>query len=583
MFWSNLGLNKKMSVVIGLLMLILLCTSGVFAWRLKTLHKEVLKVEFAAELNAIVLLRELDHFRWITVLQRYAYDPSVTSLTLQEDDHKCGFGQWYYGTARTTAEKAFPEISAPLKLIEAPHAALHASASTIRNLKSAGNITEAQTVFIDTSLQSMKTVQELLDQIAKTSSDERVRSGENLERMVEESLQNTLILVIAAFFMALGLGIIITKSTVGPILKIASYVEQVGDGHFDATLEMPRKDELGYLAGDVKKMVTNIKTMMHAMEEKSAEAERHAAAAEEAQQGVEAARIADQAKVDSMNHIAAQLEEIVAHTNQMTESMAGTIQTATDGMQAQQQHAQDTALSMEQMSSAINDVARNALSASESASATKVNAEQGSSIVADTISAIREVSDKAKLISESMAALDEQAKNIGHVMDIINDIADQTNLLALNAAIEAARAGEAGRGFAVVADEVRKLAEKTMQATHGVAAVISAIQNSASTNLRSVEEAVNAADKSTHLAQSAGDSLQSILTIADMNAEKAQNIASASEEQSASGELIHERTAEVSRVATHNSELMAEAGRAVAELEQSIARIVSLVDKLRDA
>ncbi|MCL1888956.1 MAG: methyl-accepting chemotaxis protein, partial [Desulfovibrionaceae bacterium] len=194
-----------------------------------------------------------------------------------------------------------------------------------------------------------------------------------------------------------------------------------------------------------------------------------------------------------------------------------------------------------------------------------------------------EIVDATSKLKTQMEQLGEKTANISQVMQLIQDVADQTNLLALNAAIEAARAGEVGRGFAVVADEVRKLAEKTMQATHGVAAVINAIQSSASTNLHSVEEAVNAAGKSTHLAQSAGDSLRSILTIADVNAEKAQNIASAAEEQSASGELIHERTAEVSRVATHNSELMAEAGRAVAALEQSIARIVALVERLRTA
>jgi len=249
-------------------------------------------------------------------------------------------------------------------------------------------------------------------------------------------------------------------------------------------------------------------------------------------------------------------------------------------MKLQQQHASETASGMEHMSAAVHDVARNALSASESAGETKKNAEQGARIVTDTIAAIHEVSDQAKLIAESMAALDGQAKNIGQVMDVISDIADQTNLLALNAAIEAARAGDAGRGFAVVADEVRKLAEKTMNATHEVGAVIKAIQDSASSNLRSVGEAVSAADKSTQLAQSAGDSLHSIVAIAEVNAGKVQAIASASEEQSSSGALISQRTAEVSRVATHNAELMVEADQAVVELEGLIHQIASIVEEL---
>ncbi|MDR2695560.1 MAG: methyl-accepting chemotaxis protein [Deltaproteobacteria bacterium] len=160
-------------------------------------------------------------------------------------------------------------------------------------------------------------------------------------------------------------------------------------------------------------------------------------------------------------------------------------------------------------------------------------------------------------------------------------MADQTNLLALNAAIEAARAGDAGRGFAVVADEVRKLAEKTMLATHEVAAVIKAIQDSAEANLRAVEGAANTADKSTQLAQTAGASLHAIVAIADVNAEQAQAIATASEEQAVSGSLIHERTAEVSRVATHNAELMMEANRAVVSLEELIRRIVAVVGELR--
>jgi methyl-accepting chemotaxis protein len=583
MSWNNLALNKKMSIIIGLLLLVILGLSGMFALRLQMLSGEVENVEFASELNAIVLLRELDHWRWIAALQRYVYDDSAASLTIQEDDHKCGFGQWYYGPQKTAAEKAFPAIREPLRAIEAAHAGLHASATTIKALKSAGNTADAKATFEKVSLQHMQTVQGLLSQISKVASEERARSVKSLGAMVAQSLLQMLVLVIGASCMALCLGWIMTRSTAGPILRIARYVEQIAEGRFDVTLDMQRRDELGRLADDLKEMVAKIVAMMHTTEEKSKEAESLAAAAQKAQQAVEAARVAEHAKVENMNRIAGELDDIVAQARQMTASMAEVIQTTTGGMQAQQEHAQETATGMEQMSGAVHDVASNALSASESAAETKQNAEQGARIVADTIAAIHEVSDQAQLIAESMAALDGKAKNIGQVMNVISDIADQTNLLALNAAIEAARAGDAGRGFAVVADEVRKLAEKTMQATHEVAAVITAIQDSASANLHAVGGAVSAADKSTQLAQSAGAALQSIVTMTDLNAEKVHAIADASEEQSAAGEMISLRTTEVSRVATHNAELMVEADRAVVQLEQAIDRIVALVEELRAA
>ncbi|MDR2694865.1 MAG: methyl-accepting chemotaxis protein, partial [Deltaproteobacteria bacterium] len=174
-----------------------------------------------------------------------------------------------------------------------------------------------------------------------------------------------------------------------------------------------------------------------------------------------------------------------------------------------------------------------------------------------------------------------QAESIGGVMNVISDIADQTNLLALNAAIEAARAGEAGRGFAVVADEVRKLAEKTMSATQEVGANISAIQQSARTNIGEVSEAVKAVTEATDLANTSGQALEEIVSLASANSAVVTSIATAAEEQSATSEEINRAIEAVSLIVRDTADGMAQASAAVQELSRMAQELNTVMTELR--
>ncbi len=147
----------------------------------------------------------------------------------------------------------------------------------------------------------------------------------------------------------------------------------------------------------------------------------------------------------------------------------------------------ETATAMEEMNATVLEVAHNASNAAESAARARENAQVGAEGVRQAVTSIDAIKDQILDLNESMGELGSQAEGIGQIMNVVTDIADQTNLLALNAAIEAARAGEAGRGFAVVADEVRKLAEKTMQATKEVGDAVSTIQSQARSNITAVE------------------------------------------------------------------------------------------------
>lgn len=225
------------------------------------------------------------------------------------------------------------------------------------------------------------------------------------------------------------------------------------------------------------------------------------AAMEEAQRAQAAA---ESAKRDGMFAAAQQLEGIVEIVSSASTQLSAQVEESERGTAITAERLGETATAMEEMNATVLEVARSAGSAASVSTDAKLKAEQGSKVVENVISCIGTVEQQAGQLKADMAQLGQQAESIGAIMNVISDIADQTNLLALNAAIEAARAGEAGRGFAVVADEVRKLAEKTMQATVEVGNAIRGVQNSADKNVRNVDASVVSIAEATRLAREAG-------------------------------------------------------------------------------
>ncbi|QGY41788.1 PAS domain-containing protein [Pseudodesulfovibrio cashew] len=254
-----------------------------------------------------------------------------------------------------------------------------------------------------------------------------------------------------------------------------------------------------------------------------------------------------------------------------SEQLSARVNESRSGAEEQARRATETATAMEEMNSTVGEVARNAAQAAGNAELTEQKARQGQGIVTDVVSSINDVRVLASGLKDNMNDLGKRAEDIGRVMTVITDIADQTNLLALNAAIEAARAGEAGRGFAVVADEVRKLAEKTMTATTEVGESIGAIQKGTRRNIGETDKVAEVVEACSSQAGTAGEALEEIVKLSDNSSEQIQGIALASEEQSATSEEIASAAEDMLGISHATNEAMGESAQACAELN-SIAR-----------
>ena len=334
--------------------------------------------------------------------------------------------------------------------------------------------------------------------------------------------------------------------------------------------------------GALVEMVRVLQGHIENAERESETAREQSAKAQEAMRKAEAAGQEAEAKTQTLLVIAHKLEEVGNVLSAASTELSSQIEQSDRGAAETAQRLSEAATAMNEMNATVQEVARNASSASSASVDTKEKAEAGAQVVEKAVHSIAEVHHISLEVKGDMSRLNEHALSINRIMGVISDIADQTNLLALNAAIEAARAGEAGRGFAVVADEVRKLAEKTMAATREVAEVLSGIQRDAAHNIATVDQTVEGMSRTTDLTHQSDEALREIVALSDKTSEQIRSIAAASEQQAASSENISRSVTGVNRIAVENTAGMDHSAKAVRDLLEQTRLLGSLVRDLQD-
>ncbi|MGY2168588.1 methyl-accepting chemotaxis protein [Pseudomonas gingeri] len=390
-------------------------------------------------------------------------------------------------------------------------------------------------LLLDEQVPLNKLMQQAIDQLVQLNIDKARQSGLDSAHTYNVSLDFTIAMIIFASLATLALAYRFTRSITVPLKYALSINDTIARGDLRSEIVIEGKDELSALLQSARTMQGNLRDTIRLIG-------------------------------DSSTQLASAAEEMSAVTGESSR-----------GLQRQNQEIEQAATAVNQMTVAVNDVARNAASASTAARSSGESSQTGANRVMHTVVAIEKLSLTVQNTSSDVQQLATQSQDISQVLEVIRTIAEQTNLLALNAAIEAARAGEQGRGFAVVADEVRALAGRTQQSTGEIAQIIERIRQGTEQVTRAMQDSCEEARDTLRIAHEAGAALTEIAgaigQINDMNL----RIAAGSEEQAEVARTVDRNLSSIRDLSMHSASGAQQTSVASAELSRLAADMHGLV------
>lgn len=371
---------------------------------------------------------------------------------------------------------------------------------------------------------------------------EQEKAVASVNRMVRSFVIAVTLLGGAMIVFGLVSGFMLARSITNPIRELTVLAEGFGNGDFSRTLDVNRKDEFGQLAQHFNQATVKLGEITGAL--------------------------------------AGSIAKLAEHSRQLS----GTAETLSQGAREQASATEQSSTAMMEISQSINEVAASAAQAAEASQQALRTAGKGGDMVASTAQGMERIAGSVREAAELVRGLGERSEAVGSIINIINDIADQTSLLALNASIEAARAGEMGMGFAVVADEVRKLATRTTAATSEIATMIKDIQSGTAQTVTAMKAGDDNVAEGVRLAMEASRSLEEILEVSTRGAEMAERIATAAEEQSTATEEISagiEGMANVTRRAEGATEQIRSYAQELQQIAEELSRMAAWFRKGR--
>lgn len=463
---------------------------------------------------------------------------------------------------------------------------------------------------IKTPQEANKAISEYKDSIHKLEdtveklSNEKLEQALGIEKVVKDVNARTTAIILTFVLIAIALsvvtGIVLTRSIAAPTIKIAEMARKTAEGDLNYEIDIKSGDEIGILADSFRDMSSYIKNMAK-IAEQIAEGDLTGNVIPKSEKDVlgnafkkmlaglrgiiteirsggdqiasASAEIASTAEQAARNNEAT--ATAVEETTATMHEMSANIQNVAKSSQSQASSVTQTSASIEQMVTSIQRIANTAQQLVELSKKTSNAVDAGLEAVNKSVKGTNEINNAITHSADTIAALGARAEDIGKIVDVIDDIAEQTNLLALNAAIEAARAGEQGLGFAVVAEEVRKLAERSAKSTKEIAELISGIQKEAQEAVKIMEKSTQIVEKGVELSKHVEDSLKAISHSVIEVDRYSKETGAATQEQSSGSTQIAKATENLREI-TH------EISSATEEQASAAEQIVKTMEKMRE-
>ena len=407
------------------------------------------------------------------------------------------------------------------------------------SLSRAGNIDEMARLLNAESAVNSDKVNAVLAKLAELNAGQLTATNDAAAEEYSSAFNLVVILLIVATILTMLFAWLLTRSITQPIAAALDAAETIADGNLTRPIKVEGTDEAGRLLVAMQKMQEKLRdTLMR------------------------------------ISGSATQLASAAEELNTVTDESAR-------GLSQQNNEIEQAATAVNEMTSAVEEVARNAVSTSEASRNATSSAGEGRDLVQETVNAIERMTGDVQSTADLIGNLADQSRDIGKVLDVIRGLADQTNLLALNAAIEAARAGEAGRGFAVVADEVRALAHRTQQSTSDIERMIGSIQGGTEQAVSSMRNSTERAESTLSIAKGAGLALDTINNaVVEIN-ERNLVIASAAEEQAAVAREVDRNLVNIRDLSVQSAGGAKQTTAASGELTRLAVDLNSMVSRFR--
>lgn len=536
----NLSIAKRSLLgfaVIGLLMI----TLGVFALNQMAGIRaagEVIETNSVPSITSLNDLTELTlRLRVLSYRLLLNREPEVLSKTLQTFDERAT--QISNAQARYEKLISSPEEAATYEQYKTLLAQYRQIETQMKSLSAAGKLEELRTYLNADLLANSDAVNKVLSQLVKINTTQTTATNEAARSQYSTAFTLVVTLLALATALTVLFAWLLTRSITQPISSAVAAAEQIAGGDLTQAIAVQGKDEAA-------RLLAAMLSMQHRLR-------------------------------DTLQHIsgsATQLASAAEELNSVTDEGAR-------GLAQQNDEIEQAATAVNEMTSAVEEVARNAVSTSEASREATTSASDGRDLVVETVDAIERMSGDVQATAELVSQLANESRNIGQVLDVIRGLADQTNLLALNAAIEAARAGEAGRGFAVVADEVRALAHRTQQSTSEIERMIGSIQTGTDKAVASMRGSTDRAESTLNIAKGAGLALDTIHgAVAQIN-ERNLVIASAAEEQAQVAREVDKNLVNIRDLSVQSAAGAHQTTAASAELSKLAVELNSMVGRFK--